>query len=261
MSTTATWSPERVARMLHVSLKRVMDAIENKHLSANRVGQEYLITHEQLEAFMQHGNPFVRRTEPTDEALMVRVQNGDSEAFNELDARYRPKIEARCLFIVGDLSEAEDLTQETLIKVFLNRDTFDSSKTVAPWIMQLARNTCIDRLRSSAWKERQNQVSLEESQGDDAGTGIPLKELLADQGLEPQQLLERDELWQAMKQCRKQLTPRERWAILARFFEGLTFREMMSELDVTSERGAQFVVNQAIQRLRDCLRSKDYEVI
>jgi RNA polymerase sigma-70 factor, ECF subfamily len=261
MSTTATWSPARVAVMLHDSLDRVMKAITEGKLQANRVGEAYVITHEQLEAFMQDGNPFVRRTEPTDEALMVRVQNDDFDAFEELEARYRPKIWARCSFIIGEPDEADDLTQETLIKVFRNRDKFDRSKRVAPWIMQIASNTCLDLLRSRAWKERQDQVSLEESSRDDAEPEFGVAEIPADPRLEPSQQAERAELWRAVKQCRMQLTPRERWAIWTRFFEGLTFREMMSDLDVTSERGAQFVVNQAIQRLRDCLRSKDYEVI
>ena len=66
MSTRETWSLERVARMLHVSRDRVMEAIERGDLPADRVGEECVITREQLAAFTRQGNPVARRAGLTD---------------------------------------------------------------------------------------------------------------------------------------------------------------------------------------------------
>lgn len=59
MSMIKEWSPERVARMLHVSLDRVIDAIERGLLAARRIDGQYVISDEQLSVFTRRGNPFV----------------------------------------------------------------------------------------------------------------------------------------------------------------------------------------------------------
>lgn len=262
MSRTETWSPERVAVMLHGSLDQVMEAIRRGNLQAKRVGEQFVITHEQLAAFTQHGNPFARRRDgPTDEELMALAQGGDNAAFYELDARYWRKIWVICYSIIGDWHEAEDLTQETLIKVFRNLDKFDRSRPLRPWIMRIALNTCRDLLKSKGWKVRQGQVSLEEPLHDQKDEEMTLEDILPSLSSDPQQQVEMAELWRAVKECLMELNPRERLAIWARFFDEQTYREMMSELNVTSERGAQYVIDQAVKKLRDCLRSKGYEAI
>lgn len=261
MSTTKTWSPNRVAVMLHVSIDKVIEAIEQGELSANRVGEGYVITREQLAAFMLQGNPFARRAGPTDKDLMVRAQQGDYTTFEELEERYRRKIWALCYSMLNDRDEADDLTQETLVKIFCKLNQFDPSRPLSPWILQIAANTCLDRMRSQAWRVRQNQVSWEEAGRDEEDKEVTLEDIFPSPDLDPQQRVERAELWRAVKQCLRELTPRKRLAINARFFEGQTYRKMMPELDVTSERGAKYVVDEAIQQLRVCLRGKGYEIL
>jgi hypothetical protein len=61
MSTTESGSPKRVALVLHASLDEVIQAIERQELKANRLGDEYVVTREQLDEFTRNGNPFARR--------------------------------------------------------------------------------------------------------------------------------------------------------------------------------------------------------
>ena len=85
-----------------------------------------------------------------DRELAKRVIDGDDAAFEHLFNRYRESI--RRLFIqksAGSADDADDLLQETFIKVYLNIDRYDESYTFGQWVYTIARNTFIDFTRKS----------------------------------------------------------------------------------------------------------------
>ncbi len=53
-----TWSPEQLAVMLHVSVRKIHQAIENGQLTAESVGNHYAISQEAVKEFLKQGNPF-----------------------------------------------------------------------------------------------------------------------------------------------------------------------------------------------------------
>lgn len=83
----------------------------------------------------------------SDEALMVRLMEGDAEAFDELYRRYSGRIRTFVFRFVGNRESAEDLTQEVFLKVYRNPRAFDPRKRFLTWIFAVARNACIDFLR------------------------------------------------------------------------------------------------------------------
>jgi RNA polymerase sigma-70 factor (ECF subfamily) len=81
----------------------------------------------------------------SDEDLMVRVQAGDSEALAALIDRYRGPLYAFLWRRAGD--GADDLFQESWIRVSRARDRFDRSRRFSTWLFQIANNLCRDRWR------------------------------------------------------------------------------------------------------------------
>lgn len=80
---------------------------------------------------------------------MLRVQNGDTKAFSKLMDRYKGRIMALVAAYCGwDMAEAEEITQQTLIKVYEHREKYNPDRPFRPWLFTLARNQAIDSMRS-----------------------------------------------------------------------------------------------------------------
>jgi RNA polymerase sigma factor (sigma-70 family) len=85
----------------------------------------------------------------TDAQLVSRCRNGDQAAWNELVERFSRYVYAIC-FQAFRLSphDAEDVFQEVFARVYQHLDRLRSDEAIRPWIAQLTRRLCIDRLRS-----------------------------------------------------------------------------------------------------------------
>jgi len=86
----------------------------------------------------------------TDAQLVSRCRAGDQEAWNELVERFSRYVFAICVQAFRLSSEdAEDVFQEVFARVYQHLDRLRSDDSILPWIAQLTRRLCIDRLRSS----------------------------------------------------------------------------------------------------------------
>ncbi len=92
-----------------------------------------------------------------DRALMTRVQQGDEAAFGALMARWEIPTKAVIGRLVLNASEAEDLAQETFVRVWQQRDKFRSGAEFRPWLFAIAINLARNRLR---WWRRRPSVAL-----------------------------------------------------------------------------------------------------
>jgi len=82
-----------------------------------------------------------------DENVIRACQKGDKAAYAVLVKRYYKSVFALCLGMVGNTHDAEDATQEALLKGFLQIKKLDRTGQYESWILQIARNLCIDLLR------------------------------------------------------------------------------------------------------------------
>ncbi|MEE9391069.1 MAG: sigma-70 family RNA polymerase sigma factor [Planctomycetota bacterium] len=87
------------------------------------------------------------RGESSDEVLMVRVAEGDVEAYEALYHRYRNRILTFVFRYVGDRDIAEDLAQEVFLKLYRSPRSFDPRNRFMTWLFTVARNLAIDHLR------------------------------------------------------------------------------------------------------------------
>ncbi len=98
--------------------------------------------------------------ELSDEEAMVRFNNGDALAFDLLLHRHSSGLLRFIIrMISGTKSEGEDLLQEVFIKVIENRKKYDPSKKFTSWLYALARNHCIDYVRSENHRKHRSLES------------------------------------------------------------------------------------------------------
>src|SRR5450755_4624120 len=103
------------------------------------------------------------RASEDDTSLVARMQRRDPNALAELYDRYGRVTFALILRVVRDAGIAEDLVQETFLRVWNRAHGFDARKgSIGPWLLAVARNRAIDYLRSAGGRER-NAVEFEES--------------------------------------------------------------------------------------------------
>src|SRR5215470_12097564 len=98
-----------------------------------------------------------------DRELVERLQRREPQALAELYDRYGRLVYSLILRVVRDAGIAEDLVQETFLRVWNRVQGFDAGKgSIGPWLLAVARNRAIDYLRSASGRER-NALEFEET--------------------------------------------------------------------------------------------------
>ena len=95
-------------------------------------------------------NPSVSRlivySKLTDSELVDKATNGDRRALDTLVERYSPRVNRLASQLMGDLEEARDAAQESLVKVCTRLKQFRGEAQFATWLHRLVVNTCRDRM-------------------------------------------------------------------------------------------------------------------
>jgi len=152
-----------------------------------------------------------------DTELVTRMQRRDPRALADLYDRYGRVVYALILRVVRDTGIAEDLVQETFLRVWNRVHGFDTQKgSIGPWLLAVARNRAIDYLRSAGGRER-NAVEYEE-------TDHPA--LFCDM---EKDILNSDKA-RIVKTAIQKLSANQRQVIELAYFEGLSQSEMAERM-------------------------------
>ena len=171
----------------------------------------------------------------TDEELALSYINGDNKAFDELLARTQEKLFSYILFVVRDEDKANDLFQETFVKVItkLHEGRYVDSGKFSAWIMRIAHNVIMD------WYREQRSRSLIEPTENNDLSNISGGEVL-DQNVENKYVNE--QVLADVKKMMNLLPPTQREVVFMRFYQDLSFKEI-SELTGVS-------INTSLGRMR-----------
>jgi RNA polymerase sigma-70 factor (ECF subfamily) len=178
-----------------------------------------------------------------DAALMRRVQSGDEAAFTRLMQHWELPVKAVIARIVLNTSEAEDLAQETFVRLWQHRDRFDPAKAVKPWILGIAVNLARNRLR---WWRRRPLVSLEDWTETPAST--------PGSHVDSRQHLEQQEKAIATRDAIAALPPELREALVLYEYEHMSYAEIAAALNATPK-AVETRIARARQRLRGLLKA------
>jgi len=170
--------------------------------------------------------------------LLARLANGDEKAFGTIFHHYRQKIYSYAFHLCQDPHRADELVQETFLKVWLHRDTIPHVLRFDNWLFTIARNQVFDMLKDMA-----REVAFLRRAGEDPEPGVNMVE---------EQLLTREtEL--RLREAIDQLPPRQKLIFTLSRHKGLKHEEIADELQISRHTVKTHLV-QALKRLRTTLK-------
>lgn len=162
----------------------------------------------------------------TDEELVALAQGGDRKAFGELVVRHQQRAYSLALHMcLGDVQEAQDLTQEAFLRAFRNIGNFRGHSTFYTWLFRIVVNTCLDgRRKRSRWE---NLFSFWRSRSEENEESDEL-ETQPDQtpGADPLANLSGRELSKEVRKALAELPPRQRMALQLKVIQGMNLKEI-----------------------------------
>ena len=195
--------------------------------------------------------------DPTDQALVQRVQNGDQQAFALLVAKYQRRIFRLISRFVADPATAEDIAQETFLRAYRAIRNFRGDSQFYTWLYRIAVNTA---KRSSASGAR-SPVFSENAQKPEPDETFPRQGALSSMDT-PEAVMASRELVNAVNAAMEELPEELRGAIVLREMEGLSYDEISQLLGcpVGTVRSRIFRAREAIaRRLRPMLGTRTDE--
>lgn len=149
-----------------------------------------------------------------EQVLVGRLLCGDEEAVRTIYARFARPVYSLGLRLLGSAEAAEELTQDVFLTAWRKAARFDATRgRLSTWLMAIAHNLAVDRLRRETGAGRPSLVLVEE---------VP--ERVTDSEVEP--FLE----WDSARRAMASLSDAERQLVVRAYFAGLTAREI-SESD------------------------------
>lgn len=178
----------------------------------------------------------------TDEALAIRVQQSDTEAFGELVKRFEEKISRYARKFLRVAEDREDIVQDVFLKAFINIKSFDAHRKFSPWLYRIAHNEFVNALRKG---------SRQPFQLFDFDTFLP--HLAADETADGD--TRRLEISREMESCLAELPAKYREPVVLYHFEELSYETIADILQVpTSTVGVR--IKRGKERLRVMYHAK-----
>lgn len=155
----------------------------------------------------------------TDEELALAYINGDNSAFDELLSRNQSKLFSYILFVVRDEDKANDLFQETFVKVItkLHEKRYVDSGKFSAWIMRIAHNVMMD------WYREQRARNLIELSEENNLSNLSKNDILE---INVENRYVNDQIMTDVKKMMNMLPPTQREVVFMRFYQNLSFKEI-----------------------------------
>ncbi|KAA3634102.1 MAG: RNA polymerase subunit sigma-24 [Calditrichaeota bacterium] len=173
-----------------------------------------------------------------DFALMKKIQNGDMVSFNEMVNRYKDRLMNVIGRMLSSTEEAEDVVQETFVRVYQHRQSFNFQHCFSTWIYTIALNLARNELRK---RKKFKFYDISEMQGNEAEFSVEMKL--------PSRLPE------VLKKAIEDLPEKYRTAFMLRDIQELPYEEVAKILSVPLGT-VKSRVNRARMMLRDKLQPK-----
>ena len=181
-----------------------------------------------------------------DVRLMLRVQGGDREAFEELVNKYKQPVVNLIYRTLGDATEAEDLAQNGFVQVYKSAARYKVTAKFTTWLFTIARNLCLNEIRRRS-RHPAESLDAPHPEHDDQ----PLRQFEDRKTFSPPEALLQGELEQRILDALVELPENQRMAIL------LCRQEELSYEDISRVLGCSLSATKSlIHRGRETLKQK-----
>jgi RNA polymerase sigma-70 factor, ECF subfamily len=89
----------------------------------------------------------IRQSSDETPAVVAAAKDGDESAFSQLAERYRRELQLHCYRMLGSFEDSEDMVQETFLRAWRSRGSFQGRSTFRAWLYRVATNACLDSLK------------------------------------------------------------------------------------------------------------------
>lgn len=188
---------------------------------------------------------------PEEQDLLKRCGRGDERAYRELVERFERPLIQFIMRHVGDRALAEDLFQDTFVRVLKNLQTYRPEGAFSTWLYTIARNLCLDHLKHV---RRVKMTSMDSPVGEEGGKVLYLQDLLKDGAPAPEERVTLSEDEERVREALGRMTPVKREALILRVYQNLSYKEIadITECPVGT---AKYRVHEALQELGELVRA------
>jgi RNA polymerase sigma-70 factor, ECF subfamily len=173
-------------------------------------------------------------------AALARIAGGDRGALQMLYRDTSAKLFAVCMRILHDQAEVEDVLQDVYITVWRRAGTFDPARaSPITWLVAIARNRSIDRLRSGA------NIAGSQTLDEAANLSDAAPSALAQ--------IESSDEHRRLVNCLNELEPRHAIAVRSAFLDGITYEELAQRMNIPLGTMKSWI-RRSLLRLRECLQ-------
>ena len=168
-------------------------------------------------------NQVAAGNQPTDEELIARFQKGDSYAFDQLVKRYKEPLLNFIFRFIGEISEAEDIVQETFYRVYKNKHYYKEVAKFSTWIYTIAGNLAKTELRR---RRRRKLFSIHKETSAEKEIELP------DKRSDPEKEVNTVLTEKVIQKAINNLPPKFRQVIILRDVQGFSYEEISSIIKV-----------------------------
>lgn len=178
----------------------------------------------------------MKNSQVSDQVLITNYLNGDESSFETLLLKYKDRVYAQLYLMVKNRDLAEDLFQETFIKVVntLKVGKYNHEGKFLPWVKRIAHNLAIDHFRKL---KKRNEIHNRDEY--DLMANIPEDSLNIEEAIVSAQIMG------SLKGLVEELPQEQREVIMMRIYMGLSFKEIADETNVS--------INTSLGRMRYAL--------
>ncbi len=171
----------------------------------------------------------------SDGAIVELVLKGDADMFAALVERYKDAVQNLAYRMLGNVTEAEDVTQETFVRAYTQLSTYKIAHKFSTWLLSIASHLSIDQLR----RRRFLALPLED---------VPFLEWIVDVGISPEQSALQGEQQDEIQHYLQRLPSKYRAVIVLRYWYDFSYAEIASALHLTEP-----LVKARLHRARELL--------
>lgn len=183
----------------------------------------------------------------SDEELMLECSKGDMSAFELLVRRYQDALVNYIYYTINDYHRAEDLAQETFLRVFKNASRYEPKASFKSWLYTIATNLSKNEIRNRA---RRNTYFLEDMV--EENEDVYHSEFMVDTRYQPDILYEKKERQQLIKKTLKQLPENQRLALTLVTYQELSYEEISDILNCSTG-AVKSLIHRARQNMKKLL--------